>query len=59
MPGPPGRGQIAFFALSTSLRMECLWDRDDYVAMMAEICKTIRWAGGADEPGAIGNVLDG
>lgn len=27
--------------------------------MMAEICKTIRWAGGADEPGAIGNVLDG
>ncbi|MCP2252244.1 hypothetical protein LY13_000983 [Prauserella aidingensis] len=49
------RGKIAFFALST----ECLWDWDDYVAMMAEICKTIRWADGADEPGAIGNVLDG
>ncbi|MBB3661168.1 hypothetical protein FB384_000072 [Prauserella sediminis] len=49
------RGQLAFFALST----ECLWDWDDYVEMMAEICKTIRWAEGADEPGRIGNVLDG
>ncbi|GAA1238752.1 hypothetical protein GCM10009676_24170 [Prauserella halophila] len=49
------RGKLAFFALST----ECLWDWDDYVAMMAEICKTIRWAESDDEPSTISNVLDG
>lgn len=49
------RGTLAFFALST----ECLWDWDDYVAMMAEICKTIRWAESDDEPNTISNVLDG
>lgn len=33
------RGQLVFFSLVT----ECLQDWDDYVAMMAEICKTITW----------------
>lgn len=31
--------KLAIFALST----ECLQDWDDYVEMMAQICKTIRW----------------
>lgn len=35
----PSRGQLAIFALAT----ECLQDWDDYVAMMAEICRTITW----------------
>ncbi|ASU77312.1 hypothetical protein CDG81_02150 [Actinopolyspora erythraea] len=33
------RGQLAIFGLVT----ECLRDWDDYVAMMAEICNSIRW----------------
>ncbi|RCW45159.1 hypothetical protein DFQ14_103123 [Halopolyspora algeriensis] len=33
------RGQLVFFTLAT----ECLRDWDEYVAMMAEICKTITW----------------
>ncbi|OLT45129.1 hypothetical protein BJF85_01560 [Saccharomonospora sp. CUA-673] len=49
------RGELAFFALST----ECLWDWDDYVTMMAEICKTLRWAARDNEFTSISNVLDG
>ncbi|MDR7301057.1 hypothetical protein [Haloactinomyces albus] len=33
------RGQLVFFALVT----ECIRDWNEYVAMMAEICKTITW----------------
>lgn len=48
------RGQLAFFALST----ECTQDWDDYVRMMAEICKTIRWTE-ASETTSISDALDG
>lgn len=49
------RGELAFFALST----ECLWDWDDYVTMMAGICKTIRWVDRDNESTSISNILDG
>lgn len=48
------RDQLSFFALST----ECLRDWDDYVQMMAEICRTIRWRGEPDTT-LINSVLDG
>ncbi|SDP02367.1 hypothetical protein SAMN04487905_101476 [Actinopolyspora xinjiangensis] len=37
------RSQLAIFGLVT----ECLRDWEDYVAMMAEICNSIRWRGSA------------
>lgn len=46
-------GKLAFFELCT----ECLRDWDDYVQMMAAICKTIEWR--EPEPTNIGSVLDG
>lgn len=42
------RGQVAMFGLST----ESIGDWDDYVSIMAGICKTIRWA----EPGESGKI---
>lgn len=48
------RGQLVFFALST----ECLRDWDDYVGMMAEICKTVTWSD-SGESSTISSALDG
>lgn len=49
-----GRGELAFFTMST----ECLRDWEDYVAMMAEICKTIEWSDAGGHT-TIGSVLEG
>jgi hypothetical protein len=48
------RGKLVFFGLAT----ECLRDWDDYVAMMAGIGKTIRWAR-TEKQSSISAVLDG
>lgn len=48
-----GRRQLVYFGIST----ECIRDWDDYVTMMAEICKTIRWPAGPRN--RIAAVLDG
>lgn len=46
--------QLVFFGIST----ECIRDWNEYVEMMAEICKTIRWQGGAGERNRISAVLN-
>jgi hypothetical protein len=49
----PDRGQLAVFALSTQF----LRDWDDYVDLMAQICKTFRWT--ETEGGSVSAALDG